>query len=487
MGTAIVWFRRDLRLEDNPALDAALRAHARVWCVYIHAPQEEAPWTPGAASNWWLHHSLAALDAQLRMRGARLHIARGPTVEVLGELARAGGVEAVYFNRLHEPALRARDAHIRKTLHALGVQAQEFNANLLIEPAGIATAQGGPYKVFTPYWRNLRARLQPRPPLPAPARIAAAKTAAGLSIPDLRLLPEIRWDGGFAAHWQPGEAGAHALLEGFVHDALDDYAQGREQPGTAGTSRLSPHLHFGEIGPQQLVWRLLGAQRPRSERGRIAAEAWLREIGWREFSHHLLHHFPHSAQRNLNAQFDALRWSEPDQVELTRWRRGRTGFPLVDAGMRQLWATGWMHNRVRMIVASFLTKNLRQHWLQGARWFWDTLVDADLANNTQGWQWTAGCGADAAPYFRVFNPVSQALRFDPDGAYVRRWVSELVDVAAPLVHEPWRDAQLLQRTGYPAPMLDLRASREAALAAYRALREPDGEGLPAAKTPGRRG
>jgi len=473
MSTAIVWFRRDLRLQDNPALDAALRAHARVLCVYIHAPQEEAPWIPGAASRWWLHHSLRALDRQLQARGARLHIARGATLGMLERLAAASDAQGVYFNRLHEPALRARDGHVLQALRARGVHAQDFNASLLVDPTQIATAQGGPYKVFTPYWRNLRAQLQPAPPLPAPARIAAATVDGACGVEDLGLLPTIRWDAGFESQWQPGEAGAQALLEAFARDTLDDYPLGRDRPDQESTSRLSPHLHFGEIGPRQIAWHLLGEPRPRSELGRAAAEAYLREIGWRDFSHHLLQHFPDSAQRNLNPQFDAFPWAEPDPAALRRWQRGRTGIPLVDAGMRQLWATGWMHNRVRMVVASFLTKNLRQHWLHGARWFWDTLLDADLANNTQGWQWTAGSGADAAPYFRIFNPVSQGERFDPDGAYVRRWIPELAGVPAPLVHQPWRDAQFLQRSGYPAPMVDLRASRQAALDAYQRMRAGD--------------
>jgi len=470
MSTAIVWFRRDLRLQDNPALDAAARAHERVICAYIHAPDEEAPWMPGAASNWWLHRSLGSLDSRLRERGSCLHIRRGAALATLAQLCRDSGAVAVYWNRNYEPVPALRDAHIKQALRADGIDAQSFNANLLAEPRDVHTQQGGPYKVFTPFWRSLRAQLQPRPPLPAPVRIAAPLLDGSVGLDALKLLPSIRWDAGFEAQWRPGEAGAHALLERFIDDALVDYSQGRDQPAEDLTSRLSAHLHFGEIGPQQIVWRLLGEDRPRSERGRTAAEGFLREIGWREFSQHLLHHFPHTTLRNLNAQFDHFAWAKDDPGVLALWQRGRTGVPMVDAGMRQLWATGWMHNRVRMVVASFLTKNLLHHWQHGARWFWDTLVDADLGNNTQGWQWTAGTGADAAPYFRIFNPVSQGERFDPQGDYVRRWVPELAGVAAPLVHQPWRDADLLRRTGYPQPMVDLRESREAALAAYRDMR-----------------
>ena len=472
MSTAVVWFRRDLRLEDNPALDAALRAHERVVCTYIHAPQEQAPWQPGAASNWWLHQSLAALDATLRERGARLHLRCGATGTELDALLQATGAQAVYWNRLYEPASFARDAHIEKDLRRRGIEVHAFNANLLAEPWQVATQQGGPYRVFTPFWRSVRTRLELRPPLAAPARVRGVDGADGVALEQLALLPRIRWDGEFHGHWRPGESGAADLLAGFVEDALCEYPGGRDRPDRAFTSRLSAHLHFGEIGPRRIAWELLGPARAQcTARWHAAAEAYVRELGWREFSYHLLHHFPRTPQQNLNAQFDAFPWAAEDRAALRRWQRGRTGVPIVDAGMRQLWSTGWMHNRVRMIVASFLTKNLRQHWRHGARWFWDTLVDADLANNTQGWQWSAGSGADAAPYFRIFNPVSQGERFDPEGEYVRRWVPELAGVRGSLVHQPWRDAELLRASGYTAPIVDLRASREAALQAYRSMRE----------------
>ena len=468
MTTAIVWFRRDLRLVDNPALHAALSAHDNLVCVYIHAPEEEAPWAPGAASRWWLHHSLAALGEALEQRGTSLHIVRGPTQAALDALQRQTGAGAIFWNRLYEPALIARDNTIKARLREQGCDAHSFNANLLIEPWQVQTGQGGPYRVFTPFWRNARTRIEPRAPIPAPRRIATTSVRGGVTLESLRLLPRVGWDSEFGEHWQPGEAGARKLMGAFSSRALGAYRERRDWPGEAGTSRLSPHLHFGEIGPRQIVWTLEEHARrggsPSSDH-----ETFLRELGWREFAHHLLYHFPQMAQRNLDAKFDAFAWASEDVLE-TCWRRGRTGIPIVDAGMRQLWKSGWMHNRVRMIVASFLTKNLRRHWLHGARWFWDTLVDADLANNSQGWQWTAGSGADAAPYFRIFNPVSQALRFDPEGKYVRRWVPELAKLAAPLIHEPWKDPGMLEATGYPAPIVDLGQSRQAALAAYQALR-----------------
>ena len=468
MSTAIVWFRRDLRLEDNPALDAALRAHDRIACVYIHAPVEEVPWAPGAASRWWLHHSLSALDGQLRRRGAALTVWRGPTAAALHRAVEAAGALAVYWNRLYEPAIQKRDMGIEQELRGRGIDTHSFNANLLCEPWQAQTGQGTPYRVFTPFWRTVRSQLAASPPIPAPARIDGARLESGVDMDSLRLRPEIPWDAGFRDVWQVGEHGAQSRLQRFLDDAIGEYRSGRDRPDWNDTSMLSPHLHFGEIGPRQVFWRI--HERTRDAAMREASETFVRELGWREFSHHLLHHFPQTPQANLNPLFDHFPWAPENRQALERWQRGTTGIPIVDAGMRQLWTTGWMHNRVRMIAASFLTKNLRQHWRAGARWFWDTLVDADLANNTQGWQWTAGCGADAAPYFRIFNPVAQGERFDPDGEYVRRWVPELRAAPAVLIHQPWADSALLRETGYPAPMVDLRQSREAALAAYRASR-----------------
>ncbi|MBA8883287.1 cryptochrome/photolyase family protein [Dokdonella fugitiva] len=465
MSIALAWFRRDLRLADNPALAAALAAHDHVVPVYVHAPHEEAPWPAGAASRCWLHRSLVALDRDLRARGSTLHVYAGDSLATLREVAAATGAHAVYWNRLYEPAARARDASVEQALRADGLGVHGFNSALLCEPWAIATASGGPYRVFTPYWRNLRARLEPRPPLPAPHRMPATAPATA-PIDALDLLPRRRWDAGFDAAWRPGEASAEVALQRFLDEALGGYAVARDVPSVAGTSRLSPHLHFGEISPMRIAWEI--------EHARVdGKEAFLRELGWREFSHHLLFHFPASSERNLDPAFDAYPWARIEPRQLRRWQQGRTGMPIVDAGMRELWATGWMHNRVRMLVASFLTKNLRQHWLHGARWFWDTLVDADLANNTQGWQWTAGTGADAAPYFRIFNPVTQGERFDPDGAYIRRWVPELAAFDARTIHRPWTVPAALRRSGYPAPIIDLGASRAAALAGYESMRRAE--------------
>ncbi|MBL8298950.1 MAG: deoxyribodipyrimidine photo-lyase [Rhodanobacteraceae bacterium] len=467
MSLAIVWFRRDLRLADNPALSLALRQHRRVLPLYIHAPHEESPWEPGAASRWWLHHSLAALAAELERRGAPLEVHAGDSLAVLQNLVRRCGADAVYWNRLYEPSALARDQQVEQALKAQGVAVCLGNASLLAEPGEITTGQGGPYRVFTPYWRNLRARLQPSPPAGVPARLDSCAPAGGLALAQLGLLPRRPWDAGFYSAWKPGEAGAGLALSAFCEDVVQVYAQQRDIPAIGGTSRLSAHLHFGEISPRQIHWALHELGCSRGARCHEAAEPFLRELGWREFAHHLLYHFPQTTQQDLNPDFGGFAWREPETELLTAWQRGRTGIPMIDAGMRELWETGWMHNRVRMLTASFLCKNLRIHWRHGARWFWDTLVDADLANNTLGWQWSAGTGADAAPYFRIFNPVTQGERFDPDGAYVKRWLPQLARLAFKSVHAPWKQPDLLARSGYAQPMVDLAASREAALQAYR--------------------
>lgn len=471
MTTAIMLFRRDLRLKDNPALAAACAAHTRVLPLYVHARNEEAPWQMGRASQWWLHHSLQALQQQLQQQGASLHLRQGDTLEVLRHVIERSGATAVYWNRLYEPALIKRDTHIKQVLGELGIEVHSYSAALWREPWQVETKHGEPYRVFTPYWRSVRPALQVTAPLPEPTGARWAELPVSLPLEAFGLLPRIRWDRGFEASWHPGEHGAWEALELFCDDALADYATGRDLPARHGTSRLSPHLHFGEISPRQILHALHEQAQRLDVRRRPDIEPYLRELGWREFAHHLLYHFPHTPTESFNPRFANFPWAPGDEPMLKRWQQGRTGIPLVDAGMRELWHTGWMHNRVRMVVASVLTKNLRQHWLHGARWFWDTLVDADLANNTLGWQWVAGCGADAAPYFRVFNPVTQARKFDPDATYLRRWLPELADMPSELVHEPWRDPSVSTRTGYPSPMLDLAASRMQALAAYETWRE----------------
>lgn len=458
--TAIVLFRRDLRLRDHPALTAACAECARVIAAYIHAPQEEGEWKRGSASNWWLHHSLSALSAEIAHQGGKLHISRGDTLQALLKLIESSGARRVYWSRRYEPGAIESDTRLKAALHERGVTVESHPGNLWREPWTVATNEDAPYRVFTPYWRKLRSTLIPDKPLPR-TKPAQWERLTSMSVDDLDLLPKIDWTRGFTECWRPGEAGAWQQLEIFEDDALRHYKSSRDLPARHGTSRLSPHLHFGEITPRQIHHAL------NSRSQRVAdVEPYLRELGWREFANHLLYHFPKTPTENFNPRFDGFRWANFDREALKRWQRGLTGVPLVDAGMRELWHTGWMHNRVRMVVASFLTKNLRQHWSHGARWFWDTLVDADLANNTLGWQWVAGTGADAAPYFRVFNPLTQAKKFDPDASYIRRWVPELARLPNGLIHNPTSDLEAIQRTGYPAPWVDIGESRQAALAAW---------------------
>ena len=468
MPNAIVWFRNDLRLADNPALHAALDSGFTPICVYIHAPGEEGQWAPGAASGAWRHRSLLALDADLRSRGSRLLLRHGPSRQALQSLLSESSAEAVFWNRKYEPATQPRDAEIKRTLAKQGVQVESFNGSLLFEPWSLATRQGGPYKVFTPFWRNALGQWPIRPLTGSPASMPAVPAnLASADIGTMGLSPSRAWDQGFWESWQPGEAGAHDALEVFIEGALRGYRSDRDRPDRVGTSLMSPHLHFGEIAP----WRIAaGLEQSRAVANAADRDAYLRELGWREFAYHLLHHFPETTTRNLDPRFDGFDWATTDAAQLRAWRQGRTGVPIVDAGMRELWHTGYMHNRVRMLVASWLTKHMRQHWMHGARWFWDTLVDADLANNTLGWQWVAGTGADASPYFRVFNPVTQAQKFDPDAGYITRWVPELAPLPVAARFAPWLHADLAKRLApsYPhAPLVDLAQGRDAALAAYR--------------------
>jgi deoxyribodipyrimidine photo-lyase len=480
MKRALLWFRRDLRLTDNPALHAALRECDEIVPIYIHAPQEQRPWSPGGASRWWLHRSLRKLGQQLQERGSRLLILEGASLDTLQSLINHHAITHLYWNRLYDPALIECDKRIKRRMKEHGVECHSFNATLLCEPWDISNRSGSPFRVFTPFWRSCLQRLDTlERPQAAPDKLPAVTSKIhGLQAEDLKLLPEAAWDAGLAKAWEPGETGALEQLHRFLQQRIEDYESMRDLPGIQGTSRLSPHLHFGEIGPRQILHALRSTLAGAPSTG-AGAESFLRQLGWREFAHHLLYHFPHTDQAPLNPKFKAFPWAWAAQLPeaLRAWQQGHTGIPIVDAGMRELWHSGWMHNRVRMIVASLLTKNLGVHWLEGARWFWDTLVDADLPNNTLGWQWTAGCGADAAPFFRIFNPVRQGVRFDPDGDYVRHWLPELAKLPNANLHAPWEaDAQTLEAAGvvlgenYPLPIVDLKASRERALTYWNTIK-----------------
>ncbi|MCG5500011.1 cryptochrome/photolyase family protein [Ectothiorhodospira lacustris] len=474
MKPILLWLRRDLRLADNPALSHALRTGRPVIPVYIHAPEEEAPWPPGAASRWWLHHSLAALSRSLEGLGSRLILRRGSSLASLRQLIDDTDADQVIWNRCYEPALIERDRRIKATLKDQGLQVESFNSALLFEPWTVSNKSGEPYRVFTPFWKACCAMgLHDDVEAAAGSITPPARWPDTVPLDQLELLPRVPWDQDMATCWQPGEDGAHQALKTFLTGPILTYKTDRDLPGQPGTSRLSPHLHFGEIGPRQVIraCRHLSAQGAGAV-GTASVEAFMREVGWREFAFHLLFHFPHTPEQPLDGRFADFPWRDIRDyaADLEAWRQGRTGIPLVDAGMRELWQTGWMHNRVRMITASLLVKNLRIPWQVGARWFWDTLVDADLAANTLGWQWVAGCGADAAPYFRVFNPVLQGERFDGQGDYVRRWVPELKTLPERYLQAPWTAPAGLVPKDYPRPLVDLGESRKAALAAWEQLK-----------------
>jgi deoxyribodipyrimidine photo-lyase len=454
---------------------------------------DERAWGPGAASRWWYWHSLAALQADLERRGSRLVVAEGAAGEAVPRLALEAGAAAVAWAAGLDPSERDDDETVAVALRGAGIEATIVpSANLLREPGRLRTKDGRPYTVFTPFWRALLGRLRVDAPLPPPKTLPAApRRPAGTALRELRPRAVRPWAAGFDPVWTPGEQGARAQLERFLDDALELYADDRDRPDLAGTSRLSPHLHWGELTARQ-TWRAVHdrlseqgldleaavapASHDDSKAPRRSAGAFLRQLGWREFGQDLLHHFPAMPDEPLHERFAAMPWRD-DPEALAAWRRGRTGVPFVDAGMRQLWATGWLHNRARLVTASFLTKHLLLPWQAGEAWYWDTLVDADLGNNALGWQWVAGSGADAAPYFRVMNPVLQGQRFDADGAYVRAWVPELGRVPAAHIHAPWlAPAAVLAEAGvelgrdYPFPIVDLAEGRARALAAYEAVK-----------------
>lgn len=467
---AVVWFRNDLRLADNPALTAAARSGAPIIALYVLDDESAGEWRMGSASRWWLHHSLTALAHDLARLGVTLTLRRGRAEFVLENIVADAGAGAVYWNRLYEPWAMRRDSEIKSQLRARGVMVESFNGSLLFEPGGLRNKQGEPFRVFTPFWRACLAAEAPDAPLPAPKKLTAAPPPASDALADWRLLPtKPDWAGGLRETWRAGERAALERLAEFAKKRVRDYKIDRDFMAREGVSRMSPHLHFGEVSPRR-IWAEI------TQAAGDAGAAYLREIGWREFCHHLLVANPQMPERALDERFRDFPWRE-DAAALEAWRRGQTGYPLVDAAMRELWITGYMHNRARMVAASFLVKHLLIPWQEGERWFWDTLVDADLANNSGGWQWVAGCGADAAPYFRVFNPVLQGEKFDPEGDYVRRYVPELARLDARHIHCPWEaPEEVLRAAGvrldetYPRPIVDHAKARDRALKAFEATR-----------------
>ncbi|MGP1255729.1 MAG: cryptochrome/photolyase family protein [Kiloniellales bacterium] len=472
----LVWFRQDLRLSDNPALAAAVARGGPVVPFYLLDDETPGSWTMGGASRWWLHHSLQSLSADLAAKGARLILRRGAAAEAIPTVAEEIGAATVLWNRCYEPWAVPRDTALKERLKAAGLAVDSFSASLLQEPWTVQTGAGKPYTVFSPFWRAIRDRDVPRP-LATPGEMASPEGIASDRLEDWQLLPQRPdWAGGLRDSWTPGEQAAQERLADFLDERVDLYAEERNRPDIDGTSGLSPYLHWGEISPRQ-IWH--ATHHRLSAEGAASKGAWsfLSEVGWRDFSYHLLFHWPSLMDETWKENFKAFPWREnPDG--LRAWCRGQTGFPIVDAGMRQLWHTGWMHNRVRMIVGSFLIKDLMIHWQEGERWFWDTLVDADAASNGASWQWVAGCGADAAPYFRIFNPMTQGEKFDPSGDYTRKWVPEVAELPDRYLHRPWEaPEEVLAKAGvrlgetYPEPIVDHSVARQAALAAFENIKK----------------
>ena len=466
----ILWFRHDLRLSDHQALVAASKTKRPIIPLYIYETHNTETPPMGCASQWWLHHSLISLEKGLQACGSKLIKRSGPAREVLRDFCQETSAAGLYFHSSVLPGSSELENDLKHWAMKEGLDCQAFSGELLFNPTAITTKSGTPFKVFTPFWRACQ-KASPLPqPLPPPQSLLSQKNwPKSESLKAWDLIPRTpNWAKGFSQEWHPGQTGAQKALQYFVSKNIANYHKARDIPSINGTSRLSPHLHFGEISVRS-CWHQAKATG--------GGESFLRELAWREFCYHLLFHWPNLTEAPFKQEFTAFPWLE-NQTYIRAWQRGKTGYPIIDAGMQQLWQTGWMHNRVRMITGSFLVKNLMQHWHVGRDWFWDTLVDADLANNSGGWQWVAGSGADAAPYFRIFNPVTQSKKFDPDGTYIRRFLPALKTLPAPHIHDPTNaPAAALKQAGitlgqtYPKAIVDLVSSREGALAAYEQMRQ----------------
>lgn len=471
--SSIVWFRRDLRLSDNPALTKALSLKEPIILLYIQDQEINSNWPIGSASKWWLHHSLIELQTNIKSLNGFLNIVEGDPKKILLEITEKYKVKNIFWNRLYEPETILRDSEIKSTMTENNISCESFNGSLLIEPWEIKTTTGGPYQVFSPFWRALQRSYKSEKTLAKPKSLSESiELNKSTKVESLNLLPKINWDKEFEKLWTPGENGAVNLTKEFLKNKVTKYTLERDFPSISANSKLSPHLHFGEISPKK-IWNM--AEEAFNKSNITEIEPFIRQLGWRDFAHHLLFHFPHTIDKPLKPSFEKFPWSK-NKKYLIAWQKGETGYPIIDAGMRELWQTGIMHNRVRMIVGSFLVKNLLLHWSSGAKWFWDTLLDADLANNTMGWQWVAGSGADAAPYFRIFNPVSQSQKFDSEGIYLRKWLPELAKLPNKYIHAPWEAPGILIASAgiklgkdYPKPIVDLKTTRENALEAYYSI------------------
>lgn len=475
----IFWFRQDLRLGDNPALTAAVKSNSPIVPVYIFDETAPGKWAPGGASCWWLHQSLEKLSADLRTCGADLILKRGKTLDLLTTLVQKTSAHSVYFSRCYEPYAVKLEKDLITALEKHQVSCKRFSSGLLFEPEEIRNKSGEPFRVFTPFWKSCLTKEEPKKPIAKIKKLTKCATkVASETLADWHLVPtQPDWAVGLRERWVPGEKGAQARLRQFMKEAMSHYKTNRDLPAIEGTSRLSPYLHFGEISPRQCWHAVKTFIEAGNGKASIGGESFLRELGWREFSSHLLFYWPDLPSKAFRPEFSKFPWAGKKK-HLTAWQKGMTGYPIVDAGMRELWHTGWMHNRVRMIVASFLIKDLLISWQDGEDWFWDTLVDADLANNAAGWQWVAGSGADAAPYFRIFNPVLQSKKFDPDGVYIRKWVPEISKLSDKDIHAPWEVSPLELELAkvklgdtYPCPIVDHGKARDKALEIFQMLKK----------------
>lgn len=472
----IVWFRHDLRLTDNIALSKAAETGQPIIALYIYDQKALGKSDYGAASKWWLHHNLADFQKNLKDKGLNLVLREGRSLDILKEIIKETGAESLFYNRLYEPWSIARDKDIKETLKDQDIDVQSFQGHYLFEPWQIKNKSGDPYKVFTPYYKTCMA-LEDHigDPLPVPHTLKPYKNISLKDIKDLGFLPKIDWDKKLESHWEYGEDGAHNRFNAFLDSRLHQYKDGRNRPDKDYTSMMSPYLRFGIISPRSL-WHACRTYTLAQDAPESQTESFLRELIWREFCNHLLFYNPEMPEKPLQEKFEPFPW-KTNKTFRHAWEKGRTGYPIVDAGMRQMWETGWMHNRVRMIVGSIMVKHFLQAWQDGEAWFWDCLIDGDLANNSAGWQWIAGCGADAAPYFRVFNPILQGEKFDPDGDYVRQYVPELKDMPSKYIHKPWEapkdvldKANVVLDDTYPSPVIDHKHGRERALEAFESLK-----------------
>ncbi|MEM0965072.1 MAG: deoxyribodipyrimidine photo-lyase [Verrucomicrobiota bacterium] len=471
--TILLWFRKDLRIQDNSAFAQAIEMGYSIVPVFILDEDAEGQWKPGGASKVFLHEAIASLEKDLAALGLALVVRKGSSDKILEELLKETAAAGVFWNRRYEPRIIRRDSEIKKRLKEAGKVVESFNSSLLWEPWEVATQQGKPFQVFTPFWKNAGSRSMREPVQVDLENLLIPKSSPRSdSLESMGLLPELDWGEKLLARWEVSEEAAHKKASDFLSGPVSAYDTDRDFPGIDGTSSLSAYLHWGLIGPRQ-VWSLAVRKEQAHTQG---GKTFLSEIGWREFAYHVLYHFPQTPERPLRDKYAEFPW-EVSVDSQKKWESGETGYPIVDAGMRQLYSEGWMHNRVRMIVASFLVKHLLQPWNAGAKWFWDCLVDADLASNTLGWQWSGGCGADAAPYFRVFNPMTQGKKFDPEGLYVKKYVPELKHLSKSYIHEPWEAPDdELEKAGvelgetYPFPMIEHKEGRERALAAFELVK-----------------